>query len=174
MRHSPVTGSIAALIVLSTCLGCWSTGPSKPLPQCTPPPAAMVDWWTFDESAGPTATDVAGNTLNTGNYGTGTNSPAPGPGKVAAAIAFDGNDFITVPDDPELDFATGPFFCSGFTIDAWIKTMPAFGGGGNFKGLIDELEFFHSANENSPNATGALTQSQIQAIYDAGSAGKCK
>jgi hypothetical protein len=49
--------------------------------------------------------------------------------------------------------------------------MPAFGGGGGFKGLIDELEFFHTPNQNAPKSSGALTSAQIQAIYNAGSSG---
>jgi hypothetical protein len=50
---------------------------------------------------------------------------------------------------------------------------PAFGAPGFFKGLIDELEFFHTANVSATAPSGALTQPQLQAIYNAGSAGKC-
>lgn len=45
---------------------------------------------------------------------------------------------------------------------------------GYFKGLIDELEIFKHVNHNAAQSDGALTQSQLQAIYTAGVAGKCK
>lgn len=299
--------SIVAVIVVNGCKPPVTLPPCTPPPgtgNSTPPPASMVNWWPFDEAAGPTADDVVGNNQNPGTYGPGAASPVPAGGFVANALKFDGvDDFVTILDDIEVDFSTGPFFCSGFTIDAWIKTdqgqgtavivdkretpsapigysvflyngrlglqladgipagsicgnptaypctnytlpssknvadncwhhiavtvqvhgsktacpeegglyvdgqvvytfvprthslsngnshgtsivntadlyvgkrMPAFGGGGNFKGLIDELEFFHSANEGGLKASGALTAAQIKAIYNAGPAGKIK
>ena len=41
---------------------------------------------------------------------------------------------------------------------------PGLGGGGFFSGGMDELEIFNRA----------LTGAEVQAIYNAGSAGKCK
>jgi len=75
-------------------------------PPVSPPPG-MVGWWTFDETSGPTANDIAGAT---NNLGTWMNGPTPVTGKVAGALSFDGvNDFVEVPDDPELNFGTGDF-----------------------------------------------------------------
>ncbi|HVF61053.1 MAG TPA: LamG domain-containing protein [Thermoanaerobaculia bacterium] len=265
----------------------------------------MLNWWGFDETAGPTAADYVGN-LNDGAYAASPNDPSPASGLVSNALDLDGNDYLTVPDDDEIDLSnrpkSGPFkFCSYFAIDAWIKTShkpgvnvildkrvepskpvgyslflyngrlgfqmadgkpagsacgpeathpcsnyvapgpnvadgtwhliavtvqvhgsgtacpeigklyvdgnvvhtfvprthslsngnlpgsdiansadlsigrraPAFGGGGYFKGLIDELEFFNARNVNASSFPGALTQAHIQAIHNAGSAGKC-
>ncbi len=55
------------------------------------------------------------------------------------------------------------------------RRPPAFGAPGFFKGAIDELEFYNHANHNNFTASdGALTQTQLQAIYNAGAAGKCE
>lgn len=301
-----------------------STDKSRRATPCTTPQPTIVGWWPFEEMVGPTAGDIAtgsdygpypyGTQSNDGTYGTGAFSPTPTQfGKVAWALSFDGNDFLTVPSHYEVDLSNRPRqplapykFCSGFTIDAWIKTtqntgvvvildkrvtpatpvgyslflsdgrlgfqladgtptgsacgspstnpctnyiasspnvangawhliavtvqvhgsgtacpevgklyvdvnnvmtpvltfvprthslssgnlpgtdiansanlyigqrMPIFGAGGYFNGLIDELEFYNHANHNAPQSDGALTQAQLQAIYNAGSAGKCK
>src|SRR4051794_41959217 len=37
-------------------------------PGCTPPPAHVTSWWTFDETSGTTAHDVAGATKNDGAH----------------------------------------------------------------------------------------------------------
>ncbi len=106
-----------------------SDQPAAPLQTqgCVNPPPNMVDWWTFDEAAGPIADDTGGNIVNAGNFGAGLASPVPAPGFVANALKFDGNDFVTVPDHPEIDFPSHPYFCSAFGIDAWIKTSQGTG-----------------------------------------------
>jgi CSLREA domain-containing protein len=90
---------------------------------CIPPPADLVDWWTFDEISGPAAYDIAGVGLNHGLYLNGVTSTPQG--MVARAHCFNGvNQRMTVQDHAELDFAgdcaQGP--ADPFTIDAWMKT----------------------------------------------------
>ena len=95
-----------------------------PLPAgpcaCTPPPSGMLDWWTFDETAGPAANDSA----RFNNVGTLLNGASHLPaGKVAAALHLDGtDDYVDVPNHSELNFGTGDL-----TIDAWVRTTAASG-----------------------------------------------
>jgi hypothetical protein len=103
-----------------------STDRSRSSTACTPPPSTVVGWWPFDETVGPIADDIAGFQQNLGTYGPG--GPTPAAGKVANALYFNGtSDYLTVADASEVDLSNrpsvGPFkFCSGFTIDAWVKT----------------------------------------------------
>jgi hypothetical protein len=79
----------------------------------------MRAWWTFDETSGPSAADIAA----LANNGTHTNGPTPGAGRVAGALGFDGtNDYVSTPTHSELLFGRG-----SLTIDAWIKTSNANG-----------------------------------------------
>jgi len=86
---------------------------------CIDPPGGMVGWWPFDD-AGPGSEEII-NDFD----GTWVASPTAVAGMVAGAISLDGSsDFVTVPDDPLLDF--GPSLGSGigdFSIDAWIRTQ---------------------------------------------------
>lgn len=90
--------------------------------QCVAPPRNMVGWWTFDESAGPTAGDIAGAIDNAGAW---TNGPVPIIGKVLAGLRFDGsNDLVLAADDPELDFvgtSGGGTTTNDLTIDSWVR-----------------------------------------------------
>jgi Concanavalin A-like lectin/glucanases superfamily len=89
--------------------------------SCVPPPAGLVDWWTFDETAGNVANDIA----QSANQLTLFNGPTPSKGKVARALCFDGQkDFASAVDHPEINFLGD---CSNdvaeqFTIDTWVKT----------------------------------------------------
>lgn len=109
----PVSGS-AGLIV---------QGPGCP---CVAEPQGMVDWWPFDETAGPTATDIRGSVNNLGTYGAGTASPTPTPGVVKNGLCFDGvNDYVEVADNPEVNFLGGCVAggtSESLTIDVWVKT----------------------------------------------------
>ncbi|MEI2692019.1 MAG: LamG domain-containing protein [Anaerolineae bacterium] len=88
-------------------------------PPCVAPPPNMAAWWPLDEMSGTTAADIAGFPTN----GVHVNGPAPGPGKVAGALNFDGaNDYVQVADHPSLNFGQG-----NLSIDAWIKTSAAGG-----------------------------------------------
>ena len=89
---------------------------------CVPPPAGMVDWWTFDEPAGPIANDIAG----VNNIGVHMNSPSVIPGKALNAVCFNGdNQYVEVRDHPEVNFLgscdTVAAPAESFTIDAWIR-----------------------------------------------------
>ena len=67
----------------------------------------MVSWWPGDGNA----TDIMGN-----NDGALLNGTTFTTGKVGQAFSFDGgNDYISVPDDPSLDFT------SALTIALWLK-----------------------------------------------------
>jgi len=93
--------------------------------DCVPPPAGLVDWWPFDETLSPAvmrAQDIAGATNNASlQFFFG---PVPVPGMVSNALSFDGvDDFLEVPDHPEIDFAgaCGLPGTEDFTIDLWLK-----------------------------------------------------
>lgn len=94
--------------------------------DCIPPPSGMVAWWTFDELTGTSSTDLMG--FN--NVGTQVNSPLQVPGMVDGALQFDGvNNYVEVPNQPELNFGTGDF-----SFDAWIYTTD----GNGVRNLIDK------------------------------------
>jgi len=76
---------------------------------CIPPPAGMVAWLTGDS----TTVDLSGN----GNHGVLQGAATYGAGRVADAFLLSAHtDFVTVADDPSLDF-TGDF-----SIDAWVRS----------------------------------------------------
>jgi hypothetical protein len=94
----------------------------------------MVAWYPFDETVGPTATNLA-----TGNTGTHINNPTPISGKVDGALRFDGmDDYVEAPSTIVTNFgpANTPGFCQtgaqgsyssclgDFSIDAWIRLPP--------------------------------------------------
>lgn len=80
--------------------------------SCAPLPRNQVAWWPFDESSGPTASDVL--MLHNGRHVAG---PVPVPGMVQRALRFDGvDDHVQIPDAPELDFGKGDF-----SIVTWIQ-----------------------------------------------------
>jgi len=72
----------------------------------------MVSHWKFDEGAGDTAYDSAGD-----NYGTLINNPVWVAGKTGSwALSFDGlNDYVSMPDNSSLDGN------SGFSVSAWFE-----------------------------------------------------
>lgn len=81
---------------------------------CTPPPANMVGWWTFDEATGTIANDISG--FN--NVGTYVSTPSViNPGKVANALNFTAGKYVTVQNHADVNF--GP--SENFSIDCWIK-----------------------------------------------------
>jgi hypothetical protein len=107
--------------------------------QCIPPPSGMTAWWPLDETAGPTANDIATGGVN--NAGTWMNSPVPVTGMVAGALSFSGSNSVDVPDQAELNFGTGDF-----SIDLWIKTTAASGA----KPIVDKR------TGSVPNVTGYI------------------
>jgi len=87
---------------------------------CVSPPPNMVAWLTADQ----TGADLSG----TGNAGVLQGGAAYGPGRVNDAfVVTAAADFVTVADDPSLNF-TG-----NFSIDSWIRTTSL-----NTVGIIDK------------------------------------
>ena len=86
---------------------------------CIDPPPDLVAWWPLDELAGTVAREIVNN-----NDGTHVNGPTPLAGEfVDNALCFDGmDDYVEVPDAPELNFGTGDF-----SMDAWIRTSQTVG-----------------------------------------------
>jgi PKD repeat protein len=108
--------------------------------QCVIPAAGIVDWWTFDETSGTTAQDIAGSVNNVGSH---MNGPTPVPGVVAGALSFDGtNDYVEVANNPEINFGTCILdVAEPMTIDLWVKTnLPATQQGPNsgLKTILDK------------------------------------
>lgn len=92
----------------------------SPVP-CAQPPANLAHWWTFDETAGTVAHDIAGGRDGTPQPGPiGGTGPLPVAGEVNGAFEFDGSStFVEVPDGPgTLSFGNPT---DNFSIDAWIK-----------------------------------------------------
>jgi len=76
--------------------------------------AGLVSWWPGNG----TVADIIG-----GNSGTLQGGATFATGEVGQALSFDGvDDFVQVPDNPNLDPGTG-----SFTIDAWVKTTKTTG-----------------------------------------------
>src|SRR5437764_15361124 len=102
-----VRGALAScLLVGAVSLGLLATNEAV-VQTCTSPPANMVSWWSADGNA---------NGIQGSNNGTLQNGATFGPGKVGQAFSFDGvNDYVRVPDNPNLYPAAGPL-----TVDAWI------------------------------------------------------
>ncbi len=79
--------------------------------SCTTPPSNLVSWWPLDETSGTgTSVDIIG-----GLDGTWNGDPTAFAGKVNNALAFDGDDHVTVSNDPSLEPA------STITVDAWLR-----------------------------------------------------
>src|SRR6185369_6022916 len=88
-------------------------------PGCTPVPPAVTSWWTFDETAGTTAHDLAGATKNDGTH---SGAVALTAGEVAGAACYNGiNASTVVPHNAEIDFRTHCEVDIGaaMTIDFW-------------------------------------------------------
>jgi hypothetical protein len=79
------------------------------------PPAGsgLVGYWKLNDGFGTTAADSSGN----GNSGTLINGPLWTPGKVGAALSFDGvDDYVDLNNSPSLNPSTQ------ITLAAWINT----------------------------------------------------
>ncbi len=91
---------------------------------CIDPPAKMVGWWTADS----TASDITVYHNNGTLHGGATYTTL---GKVGKAFSLLGDsDYVTVSNDPSLNFGTGDF-----SIDAWINTSSL---DGNALTIIDK------------------------------------
>ncbi len=75
--------------------------------SCTPAPPGIVAWWKGEGNA----SDIVGN-----NHGTLVNNVSFMPGVVGDAFSFNGENYITVPNSPDLSFS----FASPMTVETWI------------------------------------------------------
>lgn len=111
---SSVSGSYEYLEELAFSYNRCTTGGST----CLEPPADMVAWYSFDETSGSTAADLA-----LSNDATRVGATWTASGKVSRALDFDGvDDRAEASSDPTLNFGTGDF-----SIDAWIRTTDSNG-----------------------------------------------
>ncbi len=84
---------------------------------CCIPPSGMVSWWKGDGNA---------NDHWDGNHGTLQNGATFAAGKVGLAFSLNGvNQYVSVPNDPSLNFGPANKPGANFTIDAWIKADPS-------------------------------------------------
>jgi len=82
-------------------------------------PSTCVGMWHFDEGSGDVASDSSGN----GNDGTLMEAPEWVDGKVGKALAFNGSNYVEVPDADSLKMT------DAVTVALWFKTtkaMPVF------------------------------------------------
>ena len=77
------------------------------------PTEGLIAHWNFDEGTGDIAYDSAGY-----NDGTLVNGPVWTTGRIDLGLDFDGvDDYVSVPDDSSLDFASG----ENFSVAAWFR-----------------------------------------------------
>ncbi|NOR59969.1 MAG: hypothetical protein GQ469_04995 [Methanosarcinales archaeon] len=74
----------------------------------------LVAEWNFEEGSGNTLKDNSGN----GNDGTIYGATWTTDGKFGTALQFDGNDYIVIPDSPELSGGAG----KNMTVEFWFNT----------------------------------------------------
>lgn len=86
--------------------------------KCARLTCSPVAWWTFDESSGSKAFDIAGHF--SGPHDATLQGGVHVVGKVGSALLLDGTDFATVPSAGKLDIDLGK--PSAFTVDAWVRT----------------------------------------------------
>jgi hypothetical protein len=107
-----LSGSDIAAIYSGGSLGrCLTNSPPPPPPPPPPtncPSSSLVSWWPAEGNA----SDIVGT-----NNGTMRNGATFAPGKVGQGFYLDGaDDFVLVPDNPSLDFA------SGFSVQLWYRS----------------------------------------------------
>jgi concanavalin A-like lectin/glucanase superfamily protein/beta-propeller repeat-containing protein/slime mold repeat-containing protein len=111
--HNLVPGR-AYRIEYTNSLGTTFMNPVGSCGCCAAPPSGLLDWWSLDETSGATANDLAA--FN--NAGSELGGPTHIAGFIKSALGFDGvDDYVSVPDHPELDLGMGDF-----TLDAWVRT----------------------------------------------------
>lgn len=75
--------------------------------SCVPPPEGLIAWWPGDGDA----SDIVG-----GRDGTLVGGAGFAAGKVDQAFSFDGNGFVSIPDDPLWTLGD-----NAFTVDLWVR-----------------------------------------------------
>jgi hypothetical protein len=108
------------------------------LPPVHLPPPGLVSWWRGESTTSAVVLDSIDN--NNGGFFTGS-TPTPAPpsytptGKVGGAFAFDGTNYVQIPDAPNLQ-------PSQITLEAWV--FPT----------VWSTSFQTVIGRGSPNATG--------------------
>lgn len=103
--------------------------------ECTTPPylntKGMTAWWTFDETSGATAPDIA----NAQNDGTKINTISVPSELVGRSLQFNGTSaYVKVPgNQADLQFGKGDF-----SIDAWIKPPSAPAATAGIRPIVDK------------------------------------
>jgi hypothetical protein len=119
-------GEIYSIYAADSAGKCKPTGPIG----CVDPPLGMVAWWPLDETSITKEGSISDDLAGFNNIGTLIGGPVPVAGKVLGGLQFDGvNDYVEVPDHPELNFGRGDF-----SFDAWIQTTDSIGA----KDLVDK------------------------------------
>jgi hypothetical protein len=103
-----------------------SCGDAMKANSCAPPPAELTAWWTMDDAATGSVSDLMGNVWPAGQL---INNPLVVPGEVFSALKFNGvNQYVevgVVPYFSPLDIPAAASNGSGdFSIDAWVKLDP--------------------------------------------------
>lgn len=143
--HWVITSSCCSqswTIASTSCFGDLGTLPCAACTQCipvpSPPPSQMppqqniLNWWPFDETAGPEAHDLV-TQPTVAIYETGSAAPTPGSGKVGHGLYFDGGDHARVADNPSLNHGAG----AELSFDMWIKPSTTTG----LRTILDKRAF---------------------------------
>jgi uncharacterized protein (DUF2141 family) len=115
----PASGSYAVTLTFGQIINDINFGNRiAPVTGCVEPPKGMVAWWPLDETSVSKEGSISNDLAGFNNVGTRVNGPAPVAAKVLGGLQFDGiNDYVEVPDHPEINFGKGDF-----SFDAWIAT----------------------------------------------------
>jgi hypothetical protein len=115
-------GKLSLIVIAGLILICTSAGW-----------AGLVGYWSFDNSGNP-GQDDSGN----GNNGTVYGATWITPGKINAALSFDGNnDYVEVQNSPSLNPT------NEISVEAWYKTV-SFSGNGN-NAIVDKGYSSHTS-----------------------------
>ena len=140
-------------VAIAALLGAAGIPTANAQELCVAPPSGMVSWWDGDAVSGMDVSDI-----QDGNDGTLENGATTTlTGKVGSAFDLDGaNDFVAIPDSPNLQFGTGDF-----TVDLWF-----FGRRGN-GALVEKRVPFVSGFEFMKRSSSTLHQGTL-AMYITG------
>jgi hypothetical protein len=143
--------------------------------QCLAPPSGLVSWWPGDGNASDIQSGNDGTLQIVHNRTNGATAEAvlfaapPSNQLFYLAVTFDGAEVRAYYNGVEaaLVSTTNTITAPLYTNRGWLfgrTTHPDYGGLGRFVGILDEIEIYNRA----------LSASEIQSLYNAVSAGKCK
>jgi hypothetical protein len=113
----------------------------------------LVAEWNFDETSGLAASDSAGS--NNGDLVNFAGDDSQWiDGKVGGAIAFDGSNYIEVPDAP----AIGADLVESFTLMAWFKSNVPLDGGGSGNRMLEKGNSYFFLQGVQPGAMNFLVK----------------